>query len=248
MTAIAIAYSTDGFVLAADGRRRMDGSRELMRDQSISDKDDAQKVYECLTDQGTLACTFLGETEYADRSFSVMSESMASKKVIHGPFSGLRSYAYALAGELDERIEKAHRNGVPYPKCQLCVCGYFIGIPEVSLITFHRERELGKPLFDVAMVNPHFGYNDLFGPELLKGPILNRTRGFEAFGPTLQQDCSMESAKDFVTLSIEACKSALAHLIDPQSIKNIGGHTHVATVTPSGFHWEIPPLNEVLTI
>jgi hypothetical protein len=44
---------------------------------------------------------------------------------------------------------------------------------------------------------------------------------------------------------IEACSSPVALEIDKEICQGIGGHIHVATITPTaGFEWLIPPKRE----
>ena len=51
---------------------------------------------------------------------------------------------------------------------------------------------------------------------------------------------SLEDAAAFAIAFIEICSHPEAVIEDP-ICKIIGGHTHVAEVTPDGFKWRIPP-------
>ena len=88
----------------------------------------------------------------------------------------------------------------------------------------------------------------LLGSNLVsKAMFLDMTRPVpdSPFSPvkTLGTNPSLDDAKDFLTGYIAACSSDIARELDYESWKYIGGHTHVAKITPkNGFEWMIPPL------
>jgi hypothetical protein len=42
---------------------------------------------------------------------------------------------------------------------------------------------------------------------------------------------------------IQVCYDPKAREIDKKTCAHIGGHIHIATITPDGFQWVIPPVN-----
>jgi hypothetical protein len=66
---------------------------------------------------------------------------------------------------------------------------------------------------------------------------------FANFVKDLGPNPSLKDAEQYVRGYIEACSSPLALELDEAICKGIGGHIHVATITPSdGFRWVVPPL------
>ena len=261
MTAIAIAYTSEGFAIAADGRMNMAATRAIRPNDHIPDVNDRQKIFECKISHGALACTFLGETEEPTQSFDIASEVRSSRNGLDDDlFDSLRGFAIALACELEKRLEVAHGNGVikTYPHFQLCMCGYVENLEEpnvihnqpngdIVLVTFNSAREPGCPLFDIARPGISPAYNDLFGPARIKTAIARHLEGFERCFAPLAETASLSDAAIFVRARIETCMSPAARKLERGEF--IGDHVHVATITPGmGFQWKVPPLRNIQTL
>ena len=261
MTAIAIAYTSEGFAIAADGRMNMTATRAIRPHDHIPDVNDCQKIFECKLSHGALGCTLLGETEEPTQSFDIASEVRSARNALNNDLlCSLRGFAIALARELEKRLEVAHGNGVikTYPHFQLCMCGY-VENPEESniihnqpngdivLVTFNSARERGCPLFDIARPSISPGYNDLFGPARIKTAIARRLEGFERGFAPLAETASLSEAASFVRTRIETCITPAARKLEYGDF--IGGHIHVATITSgAGFQWKVPPLRRIQTL
>jgi hypothetical protein len=64
---------------------------------------------------------------------------------------------------------------------------------------------------------------------------------FSGFCKPFKHETSLQGAAYFAKGYIEACSSPLALKFDP-TCEELGGHIHVATITPQdGFRWVIPP-------
>jgi len=128
--------------------------------------------------------------------------------------------------------------------------GFFDRDPWMSTVTIEQgENGLNREI-DVKELNPAKVSHVFFGSDavrdrlrlLITDPAFDefRNEGFrkvwEANDPTLID--GFEAVKSY----INACASLQARLIDSYC-NSIGGHTHIATITPSdGFQWLIPPI------
>jgi hypothetical protein len=66
---------------------------------------------------------------------------------------------------------------------------------------------------------------------------------FAGYTVTINQYSNLREAERYVKGYIEACSSAKALEMDPEICKKIGGHIHIAEITPDGFRWRVPPLS-----
>jgi hypothetical protein len=125
----------------------------------------------------------------------------------------------------------------------LVFVGYFNSIPSFVLLQFFNFGDLSE--FRVTTRIP-LGATLLGSNLVSKAMFLDMTRPVpnSPFSPvkTLGINPSLDDAKDLLTGYIAACSSDIARELDYESWKYIGGHTHVAKITPNGFEWMIPPL------
>jgi hypothetical protein len=151
----------------------------------------------------------------------------------------------------------------PWPGCtigHIFFFGYYTDLPArgqqpwtVDLRFWHQNGILCDPYIDFEankMGFPHFIrgsvaigdllFNSKFGL-MLHTPPDERFSAFRKSFPTddwgsITLPQSAEIAMDY----IRACDSDLGRKLDP-ICKTIGGHIHVAQITPKGFQWIIPP-------
>jgi hypothetical protein len=61
--------------------------------------------------------------------------------------------------------------------------------------------------------------------------------------PKNPAELTIETAAKIASGYIEACRSDYGRELDPIVTLGIGGHTHIAKITPSeGFQWIVPPV------
>jgi len=126
------------------------------------------------------------------------------------------------------------------------IFGYCNGAPsEIHVRFWHQDQVLGKPQvgpFDLRSRNPRVvGSPDIWNALRSHDPALSRFPLPEMPSPEQSQEISLWDAAKIGETLIIACESEEASKIDPEC-KKIGGHIHIAAITPTCFHWLRPPI------
>jgi|SRR5579872_5117925 len=224
MTAIASAFTSEGFVIGADGR-------QLDRDNKIF-SESSQKIFNFKSRQVDVVYAWCGET-------SVINQS---KEVLYDLYAITRT-------ALSSAIQMARRQFPPF--IQQCCAGIYEGIiksPNVRQITNSdslagsKARMLlngyfyGQPL----MAEFHVRETDRIRvhAENVSMPLPSPTRYL--FNGCARQN---EKYKNILPTTTREALKLISDYIqdcidnsDPDCF-SIGGHRHIAHLTPDGFYW-----------
>jgi hypothetical protein len=246
MTAIAVSYTTPGFNIAADG---------LMADEHDQPIDEnVQKIFATQGKSFVLAYAMTGRVISDDKSFSLVTEMKnITDALLRKPFSAYHEYSHALGQKLGRTIHAAKESGKlghdpsVSELVKIIVIGYFQGTPVwTNLIFSHADRgRIGLIPEAPPLLNGNIAaYGGKRAPELaIEGdPRFAKYRNalsisFVAGGPT---KTTFEQGQAFVEAYVRLCCEPEAKAIDP-GCKIVGGHVHLAQITPDGFQWIIPP-------
>jgi hypothetical protein len=258
MTAIVRTFTPQGFVLAADGRSfgTIDGA--ILNDA-------AQKIFPTRTLSGAFAFSIAGAIELVtdDRSqiaVNLADEARKSAESLENErIENLTDYAARFCHPIYRALNEAHKSGrlTNFPShetrvlgergqtiTRLLLDGYLGEYPSsVNVRFFHEDGELREPGIETNRFPTGFHYV-LGSPQIVR--LLwdsNDPRFSEYRGPKIYaEDMTLQSAIERSRCYIQACSDPQSAAID-SVCRTIGGHIHIATITPSsGFQWVIAPL------
>ena len=255
-TAIVTIHTEEGFVIAADGRRKQ-GARLIT--------DSEQKFFPVQRKWDTLAYALAGITTlYEDERFeSLVFDFREAARSSFTALSKVHPANFALFAErLSRRINKSLKKlskdnpEVKYPNpdgkgtiAHLMLAGYYDRLPAMARIRFfHRNQKLVKNP-EVNSYRPvgtrwEISMPDKVGYALLKA---EDSRLAHCYKPSLrklavEEPLSLLEAQEAATTCIMACGDPTAFEIDP-NCHTVGGHLHIASITEAqGFHWVTPPI------
>jgi hypothetical protein len=251
MTATATLCTSFGFAMAADGRRSFDHDFTTQHGES----DSVQKIFEISRKDAAFAYCIRGETINEQMTWDIAAElwktieSLKTKRFLNGV-----RFVKAICSDLQERIGVAKSRGhlERFPTSQITFAGYFHRVPCWIDASFHFSR-LGF-IYQLEEYNCTPGRNFCSGSDILARLIRQGDeRVFDFFAELNDEKQSLDTAAFMAGKYIELCCSPLIRGLEPDECKTVGGHIHVATVTPlrwrwfkpntGGFRWEIEPLN-----
>lgn len=244
MTAISFCYTRSGFVIAADGRsQNFDSITGTYR----PDGDKHQKIFPLLGAGRILACAITGSAVASeDNSFNLSVEiERQQKRLATKYFPNLRGYLGALGFKLKKAYEKATETCLNRKSqldedesddvlARLIVMGYVAGHPSSRCVEFIFESK-GKVALNMLRNDNQPGIPALFAPKSI-GNVIDCDPRFAEYRLPFGFEMPIEQASAVVRRRIEACASTLAAEIEPLC-SGIGGHIHIASITPSGFDW-----------
>ena len=238
----------------------------------ISDQE--QKVFRLPGVGREVACTFYGMVhlldDAGDIAFDFISECRnAAKSLDSVPFANASELAARIGQQLERGLVGAKERGrlATYPKgkrwpgereneiVRIYVDGYFNGCPSPAILRlgqedqqpfFRREPRDLYPQHRAALMGSQEIEHLLFQTE---DPRFAKYRSNSTRRIGLRRTCpstpvtlldSIEAARNYIA----ACSDPTALEIDAKTCENIGGHIHIAAITPeNGFYWVDPPLN-----
>jgi hypothetical protein len=176
-------------------------------------------------------------------------------------YHNLADYARKAYGAVHRRLKEAKLTGrLDYPESEtldlseggctitrVLIDGYHEGIPSrVTVRFYHEHQALGD--LEVLQQELARGAPWVYGSEkiwdLMFGP--HSETGNQTFSVYGKQSVSLVSHPNealrihaqMAHAYISACSGAEGHAIDPEICAWIGGHIHIATITPKdGFQW-----------
>src|ERR1700685_59507 len=260
MTAFATVYTTDGFVIAADGRSRAqdpDPTKITADMKERHDREDRRKIFCIAEPDKTLAYAFMGTVANDEKTFDLYEETNRQSKLLSSrQFDTCYDYAYKLAFGLKRAFNDARKDGrldAWYGNedldeednliARMMLVGYFHGKPSWIVAEFRSFDNRAK--LQVQPI-PEFtpgGYMTAGGKLMPKLLFQDKDSRFAEYITPTGPDTTMERGAHFARAFIEACSTPLAAELDP-ICKSIGGHIHIAAVTlTDGFKWIVPPKN-----
>lgn len=256
MTAIGVSGSQQGFIIGADGRKRVDdASRAAKPELAINDSQVAQKIFPIVGQDRSIAYAIAGNVvaHAPDSPFDALKECAAL--VRHAS-----DYDYENATKLVNRFSKSVAEAISEAKhfpqhnqtpdgswkiMDLIFAGYFRGAPFLTYVSFEHSHRFAE--FHSQAMSP---VGILYGSEVVRkamyddmGDIVTNSP-FSRYIQDPRKIQSLEESEKYVKGYIEACSTELALKMDESYCKKIGGHIHVAEITASGFKWRIPPIEE----
>jgi hypothetical protein len=260
MTAIAVDYSTSGFAVAADGKARWVAEDDTDDVTARRDGLAAQKIFTIRDRRRMMAYALSGTAYSEDLRFSLVKEAERSAGLLSVlDFDDPRAYIRRFSAQIKQAYEQARRNGHfktfstdsasaieggLFQIGRIIFAGYFDGEPFVGIATIaHKDQFIQDSI--VEAWTPTEGA----WPLISGSPIIPRMmfeegdRRFARYVILPRAGSSLDEAVARVKACVEAQCSKEATEIDPFCRELVGGHVHVATVTPKeGFKWHIPPL------
>lgn len=244
-TAIVRIYTEDGFLIAADG---------LMQDTSSFEeaRRDVQKIFKI---QHSLAFSLTGLillASHRDEPHFVFTDSVAEafNALSLESVRTLQEFCNACAMRVQAQLEYFFdkRKVLPGKDCpeergttivEIMVDGYYRGFPSRAKIRFYHEgNRLQTPEVTSVELYPEVpimkgvrGLGDLL---LKQDPSLSR---YLHPLPPVRDSQRLTVAAQFARAYIEACSGPEGRAMDETASRGIGGHIHMATITPSGFDW-----------
>lgn len=229
MSVIAIAYTSDGFVIGADGR--------CGYSTGDAKKDEEQKIFEAYYRDNPIAYALTGTVALLDDNLVTYSKKIV-EALASEPYAGSCKYVDSFGRYLRQKIANAiaKRGHVPFSSdadeelmngyivTELTVIGYFHGKAFIrTAYVTHRNNE----------INPECEFEERT-PRIGQPYLPHRPKGLEV-NPS--HSSSLEGARKFIEKYIEECKVFAAQRPE----LNIGGWTHIAEVKPHKFDWKIEP-------
>jgi hypothetical protein len=243
MTAIAAVYTRCGFVIAADGKLdcedadASDAARQAARD-------DAQKIFDFSGDGCSMACAFMGIVLNASVGYDLVKECKRQvSSLLCGPFRfqcGV-TFVYELSDRLKGYIDGfrgLYRGSVGHKPIIMLVVGYLKGVACWFKVGFLECWQ--SPAICPKDLSHYVAWDALGADKVKKAMYEDHDPRFAAYTKLPTGGMSLRDGEEFAKGYIEACKTQLARELDP-FCKHIGGHVHVAQVTPLRFTWVIPP-------
>lgn len=253
-TAIIAIHTEEGFVIAADGRRKQ-GTKLIT--------DSEQKIFLVQRKWDTLAYALAGITTlYEDETLeSLVFDFRQAARSSFAALSKVHPLNFALFAEkLSRRINKALEKlgkdepEVKYPDpdgkgtiAHLVVVGYYNRLPIMARIRFfHRNQKVVKRP-EVNSYRPIGTRWEISMPTGVGSALLQASdsRLAQYYSPSLKklashEPLSLAEAQEVATNCIKACDDPAALSIDP-TCDTVGGHIHIATITDAeGFRWIVP--------
>ncbi len=251
-TAIFRYLTSSGLIIAADGKATdlIDPRNQWTNIQKIFEIKGAPAAY-ALNGNVVLG----GEPElHLGEKFRELVNARTPR-----PIPDLVAYAEELAKPLYTWLSDAKANDlIPYfhgylerfgsrtTIAHILLFGYCNGTPqEADIWVWHRDQVPGcsaEP-FDFGRQNPR-----PWGSPEVWNALLSGNSKFSKFVTTkippkeeIEQISLLDAAKIGESY-IAACDSAEGRELDPIMCPTIGGHTHIAAITPTCFHWLKPPI------
>jgi hypothetical protein len=248
MTATATMYTQFGFAIAADGRQRW--GNIPTRDDFIqqSESDTVQKIFAFSSNGVVLAYFIRGHIANRDRSFDL--ETALEKELAPwraASITDLAAFLRTIGTGLEQYIRLAHSEGrvEEYPETYIEFMGYLGTQPFWVELQFLRFGNVNTGLlYELSPRTMWPGACLVSGSLIIRDLIFRGHPAFSGFCNLFDYKKSLEQAARYVNGYIQACCSPIAIQFDPDCA-GLGGHIHVATVTPeSGFQWFVEPVQK----
>lgn len=257
-TAIVRIVTPQGVVIAADGLESLGFFRPK--------NEHLQKIYPI---QGlplayaifgsTSSCNYLPSTG-VEVVIDLLGEAKKSAELMGSQtFDDLSLHAWhfsqPILKALREKIGDNNQN--PYPSMRydprepgqtilhVFFFGYYHGLAStVDLRIFHRKDVLQEPSITVVDVDTGPPPWVRGSEDIAKVLFQSQDDKFAPYRipfPSNPNDLTIQHAADIAKGYITACSSEAGREVDPDAPLCIGGHIHIAQITPKGFQWIIPP-------
>jgi hypothetical protein len=235
-TAIVSAYTPKGFVIGADGLRR-EGRTGAVVSESVT------KIFSAKAHSSVSAYAWAGVTSLfgpgGESCFDLLGESAVVERIMASfPTGSFIEYVSCFMEMVYERLlvtnggDKLTGGLDQLPEgeqiARTVFVSYFMGVPwRATFEIFRRNDVLGG--VRLMELRPAPGDFQVFSGSNM---IFNR------FRPRLRRPDTLEEAIALVRDYIQSCIDNRGH---DKECEDIGGHIHIAALTPDGFRWVIAP-------
>lgn len=202
-----------------------------------------------------------GMHNYREKNFfNLAEEAEKSVDALKGKaFDDLPLYVEHFAKPIQEKLSMVMREGktTTYPSllekgqpgftiAHVFFFGYYRGMAwTVDARFFHRNHELSRPTItseDMKIGHPPWTHGSDIVAELLFNSNDERFAAYRKPFPDDPNSLTIDYAAEIATNYIRACSGPEGRSADPDVAFTIGGHIHIAKITPlEGFQWIIPP-------
>jgi len=244
MTAIARVYTPRGFVVAADGRKLNNQTGEIGGDE-------AQKVFRLSHTAGEMCFSVAGVGDMLLQSGRLDFSAVVSRSAINIATTEIRNpddYARLLGATICRDIQSLVLDPLASGmemETHLYLDGYILGQPMRRTITisYLEDRMEARLAAGELLPGRAIGHGSPMVWAVLFGKTPdNRLHPHRHICQSLRPTT--------VSQAVRVCRALIrAHCdpealsIDRQKCEGVGGHIHIATVTPEeGFKWVIPPV------
>lgn len=252
MTAIGTHGTEHGFIMGADGRKRVDDISRESNPELAAEHDSkvAQKIFPILAPEMTIAYAIAGNVIGDTPPFDALIECAALA-------GRAKTENYENARKLVNRFCKGLTDAVNrvghFPEIDRNQDGSFTIIDLIFAGYFRKEPFVIYAGIRHSNKNAEYGVQPMSLAGLLYGSAVVRKRMYDDFGnPVLdspfaefiqdpRQIRSLDGSDKYVRGYIQACSTDLALSMDEARCKKIGGHIHIAELTPDGFRWRKAP-------
>lgn len=257
MTAISVIYTKPGFVLAADGFARFSDPAKISDTLRAKEKDDQQKLFRVKHGKNDIAFAITGSVFNEDGSFSLIAQAQKAFRALSRlNFNNTQEFVDSFAYRFKKSVENASAKGIidqfeVRPNCidpveaatfaKVFIVGYsrdtkpFLGVVRL----FHDNQILADPAITVQIPPEHNMFSG--SREIAKRLFERLDQRLDKYYRYADLNSSFGDAVACAKGYIEACSDPVALEIDPKQCQGIGGHIHIAAVTPEGFQWIEPP-------
>jgi hypothetical protein len=251
-TAIISTYTPDGFLIAADGR--------VCNDEDLSVvSDTTQKIFRIDDRAGVMACSMAGTVGLTSGDsdqivLDLQAEAVTiATSVANRQSKSLYGYAVRLSKLVNDALEKVKSSGVlsQYPTggnqqqgetghtiARLLLDGYYHRLPARVRIRFsHVNQKLSQPQVYHYNCPVPAGSMTSHGSQIIARLLFDskdeRFLAYRVKDPNNTGSVILQSR-----LFIAAHSDPQALLLDERTCRCVGGHVHIASITPSdGFQW-----------
>lgn len=251
-TAIVRVYTSEGFVIGADGRCRH-------AETGIISSDSERKIFSIENSGRALVYCFQGTTGITDtithtvvvdliaeieKSISAMAQAR-SRHDLTWYVSKVWKPTYDLLVETKKTKDVGifpEINNEPGLIAQVLFFGYYRKVAvELALKFLHENQKIMPPkLFPSAHLSPVVAYGSRIVGDLLFASDDSR---FDKFRTSVThhrswRNLNLSQAVEIVTSYIRACDSDEGRTVDPKICAGIGGDIHIAEIrSPGVFRW-----------
>lgn len=230
MTAHATMFSSSGFVVASDGYQLLGST--LSADGRLRDgeTDKAQKIFGFTGKRFTFACVLRGDVADQNRTYDAEADLRACLQ----PLAKKAADGYALALAIGTALESnIQRRALYRPRLNISLVGFQGRSAFVVELVFNQFPSESGLYWRAFEQEAHPGFGMFSGSAVISQLIMegdSRIRHYitpwRDTTPTLQE--AINTVKGYV----EACCSPLGIQVDPENCRSLGGHIHVASVSP----------------
>jgi hypothetical protein len=230
MTAIASIYTPEGFVIGADGRR-------LNPDKTLGD-DDSEKIFFLTARNVHAVGAWCGAVKFADKKSQLQLKAQTleiAASISNREFTTLIEYTKNIAGFLHDRFLRwlNQSDAIIDPNivelAHMRLLGYVARSPEVTSIHLSAE--------DGVVKLPGIGHEiDPLSRQLNVFSGKQSVHDSMCTSGEIDLCSSLADGEKLIRTYIERCA-----YVPVEAGNDIGGHIHIAAVTPEGACWLIPP-------